>query len=183
MPQHAKNAVGRLARDNREPPGKSWLTVRDALSGLPRLSEGQQDPTDKNHFVRFGAREYRGHTGSPMDGPSKALKAGVHGVPGGENTLQLGDGSMRYFSVRECGRLQTFPDTYFFCGAWSEAMRQVGNAVPPLLAEYFTSSIALHLRHQRDEAASLDETARVANVAIPDEPFSAPVSYSLTKFP
>ena len=89
-----------------------------------------------------GARSYAGHTGSPLDEPAKTLKAGDHGVPGGENMLARVDGSVRYFTVREAARLQTFPDSYTFCGAWTEAMRQLGNAVPVRLAEVVASSVA-----------------------------------------
>ncbi len=67
--------------------------------------------------------------------PSKALKAGVHGVPGGENMMARDDGSVRYFTVREAARLQGLPDEYEFVGAWSENMRQCGNAVPTQLAQ------------------------------------------------
>jgi len=52
------------------------------------------------------------------------------------------DGSVRYFTVREAARLQTFPDDYTFRGAWTEAMRQLGNAVPVRLAEVVASSVA-----------------------------------------
>jgi DNA (cytosine-5)-methyltransferase 1 len=62
-------------------------------------------------------------------------------VPGGENTLRLAKGGVRYFSVRECARLQTFPDDWVFEGAWTEAMRQLGNAVPVDLAEAMSSSL------------------------------------------
>jgi len=47
----------------------------------------------------------------------------------------------QYFSVREAARLQTFPDGYRFSGHWSEAMRQLGNAVPVRLAQIVAGSI------------------------------------------
>jgi len=114
---------------------KPWRTVRDAISDLPRISVGQTSRKIANHYLNPGARSYPGHTGSPWDESAKTLKAGDHGVPGGENTLRLDDGTVRYFSVRECARLQTFPDDWVFEGSWTESMRQLGNAVPVALAE------------------------------------------------
>ena len=138
---HAKSIPG-LAR---RPPLKPWRTVRDALRGLPQLRQGQTSTEVHNHFLNCGARPYNGHTGSLMDEPAKTLKAGSHGVPGGENSLSIGRGRIRYFSVRECARLQTFPDDYVFTGPWIHAMRQVGNAVPVVLARVMAAGIKKHL--------------------------------------
>jgi DNA (cytosine-5)-methyltransferase 1 len=112
-----------------------WRTVRDALRGLPEPVDRQGHPDFFDHVGNPGARSYPGHTGSPYDQPAKTLKAGDHGVPGGENMLRRDDGSVRYFTVREAARLQTFPDSYAFAGAWTEGFRQLGNAVPVRLAE------------------------------------------------
>ncbi|MGB2672338.1 MAG: DNA cytosine methyltransferase [Candidatus Acidiferrum sp.] len=118
-----------------------WLTVRDAISDLP---DPERFPKSgiANHCFNPGARSYPGHTGSPLDQPAKTLKAGDHGVPGGENMLARADESVRYFTVREAARLQTFPDDYTFRGPWTEAMRQLGNAVPVRLAEMVARSVA-----------------------------------------
>jgi DNA (cytosine-5)-methyltransferase 1 len=118
--------------------------VRDALVGLPEPKEDGRG-LDLNHRLQAGARIYPGHTGSPMDLPAKTLKAGGHGVPGGENMLVRLDGSVRYFSIRESARLQAFPDSYELHGAWGEAMRQLGNAVPVTLGQHMAASVALQL--------------------------------------
>jgi len=132
-----------------------WRTVRDALSGLPD-PERQPSRSAKlfNHADQPGARAYPGHTGSPLDEPAKTLKAGVHGVPGGENMLRRADGSVRYFTVRESARLQTFPDDYRLHGSWSEAMRQLGNAVPVELAAVVAREVARALGDGRAKEAT-----------------------------
>lgn len=123
-----------------------WGTVRDALAGLPDPERQPKAAAEwLNHKFQPGARSYPGHTGSPIDEPAKALKAGVHGVPGGENMLRRPDGSIRYFTVREAARLQVFPDTWRFHGSWSESMRQLGNAVPTTLGEVMAASVRHHL--------------------------------------
>lgn len=128
------------------PATAAWRTVRDAISDLPDPEfESRKSASVANHRFQPGARSYPGHTGSPMDEPAKTLKAGVHGVPGGENMLVRPDGSIRYFSVRESARLQTFPDAYVFHGAWSETMRQLGNAVPVDLASLMARNIRTQL--------------------------------------
>ncbi|MFR4802389.1 MAG: DNA cytosine methyltransferase [Eggerthellaceae bacterium] len=55
------------------------------------------------------------------------------------------DGEPRYYTVREAARIQTFPDDYRFDGTWSEAMRQLGNAVPVKLAEVIAKEVASKL--------------------------------------
>jgi len=144
-----QSTVSRLKGLGLPPTRCAWRTVRDALVGMP---EPREDGGGAfiNHRLQSGARAYPGHTGSPLDLPAKTLKAGDHGVPGGENMLVRPDGSVRYFTVRESARLQAFPDTYAFHGAWSEAMRQLGNAVPVTLAQQMAASVATQLL-QADE--------------------------------
>lgn len=151
-PKRPVNVDQALAFDNDLEP---WRTVRDAISDLPDPRKPNDIP---NHKHNPGARVYGGHTGSPMDEPAKTLKAGDHGVPGGENMLAHLNGRVRYFTVRESARLQTFPDNYVFVGSWTETMRQLGNAVAVNCASHVATRIRETLdsqtmeRRQRDGA-------------------------------
>ena len=140
-PSRLKRRIEQLALGAYDELGYPWLTVRDAIRDLPRIGIGKTSSKALNHFLNPGAQAYPGHDGSRWDEPAKTLKAGDHGVPGGENTLRLDEVSVRYFSVRECARLQTFPDNWFFEGSWTEAMRQLGNAVPVELATKIASEL------------------------------------------
>jgi DNA (cytosine-5)-methyltransferase 1 len=130
-----------------------WRTVRDAIEDLPRPTRAREDGA-RNHCLRSGARAYDGHQGSFLDEPAKTLKAGAHGVPGGENSIALGRRRLRYFTIRECARLQTFPDDYAIVGPWTRAMRQIGNAVPVLLGRTMAEHIRDHLSKFQKPATS-----------------------------
>lgn len=49
--------------------------------------------------------------------------------------LRYENGKVRYLTVYEAKLLQTFPPDFIISGSWGEALRQIGNAVPVLLAE------------------------------------------------
>jgi|HubBroStandDraft_6_1064221.scaffolds.fasta_scaffold22699_3 DNA (cytosine-5)-methyltransferase 1 len=122
-----------------------WRTLRDALVGLPEPVDGVEHPRFANHAGVPGARIYKGHSGSRLDWPAKSVKAGVHGCPGGEHIVVEPDGGVRYWTVRETARVQGFPDDWTFSGPRSEAMRQIGNAVPVPLAKLLGERIAAAL--------------------------------------
>jgi DNA (cytosine-5)-methyltransferase 1 len=147
---HLRARIARLGATGDLWPLQSWRTVRDAIADLPDPKERNGDDVISNHRFQPGSRPYPGHTGSPFDEPAKTLKAGDHGVPGGENMLAYPDGTTRYFTVRESARLQSFPDEFVFHGSWTETMRQLGNAVPVTLARVVAEQIhQLLSRHSR----------------------------------
>jgi site-specific DNA-cytosine methylase len=130
-----------------EPDGKlPWRTIRDAIADLPEprepLEAKLEQPGWLHHYGWPGAREYAGHTPNDLDRPAKTIKAGVHGVPGGETVLRRDDGSIRYMTVREVARVMTFPDTWRLEGPRGEQMRQLGNAVPVLLGKVMAEAVA-----------------------------------------
>ena len=144
IPARVRRRVEKLRQSLFAPSEEPWRTVNEALADLP---DPESEPTSHylNHSLIPGARTYKGHTGSPLHEPAKTLKAGDHGVPGGENTLLTPDGRVRYFTVRESARLQTFPDDYVFHGSWSETMRQLGNAVPVDLSFVMAGAVGQRL--------------------------------------
>lgn len=130
-----KQILKRLERTGEKPTSAAWRTVREALLPLG-------EPNGENgHILKEGAKAYPGHTGSMLDLPSKAIKAGVHGVPGGENMFVRDGGGVRYYTVREAAAIQGFPVDYVFPGSWSAAMKQIGNAVPVRLAEVMAGAV------------------------------------------
>lgn len=110
---------------------KERQTISDVIKDLP---DPQTANLLKDHVFVGGARSYPGHTGSNVNKPSKTIKAGAHGVPGGENMIRFEDGSVRYMTVHEAKLIQTFPPDFQISGSWGEALRQIGNAVPVRLA-------------------------------------------------
>lgn len=120
-----------------------WRTLRDAIADLPEpLGDRVEHPDWLHHYGWPGARHYPGHTPNDLDKPAKTVKAGVHGVPGGETVVQLDDGTIRYMTVREVARVMTFPDTWQLAGPRGEQMRQLGNAVPVLLGRVMANAVA-----------------------------------------
>jgi DNA (cytosine-5)-methyltransferase 1 len=149
IPLRHRATVERLRSEMIPPAFKAWITVRDALADLG-------EPNGKaNHVYQAGARAYPGHTGSSLDLPAKALKAGDHGVPGGENMMVRDDGSVRYFTLREAARLVGLPDDYEFCRSWTESMRCLGNAVPVQLGEAAGKWVRKMLKNQRNSSGTV----------------------------
>lgn len=110
----------------------SGATVNGDIEGWP------------NHRAIPGARTYAKHTGSPVDMPSKTIKAGVHGVSGGEGTLRELDGTVRYLTIREAALVQGFPNDYEFPGYRSRVMGVIGNAVAVSVAQTIGTSLRKH---------------------------------------
>nr|WP_199753866.1 DNA cytosine methyltransferase [Amycolatopsis sp. WAC 01375] len=172
VPEHVRaRVIARLPKAIKEDDCKPWRTLRDAITGfgtdtklpalppvdLNRLEEKHDFGTGAGivgHIGWPGARIYKGHTPNVLDQPAKTVKAGVHGVPGGESVMLLDDrhfdpGSAdgwtyrhRYMTVRETARVMTFPDEWHGSGPRGEQMRQLGNAVPVVLGEFFAKAVA-----------------------------------------
>lgn len=79
--------------------------------------------------------------------PARTLMA--HLGKDGYSHIHYDNAQARTISVREAARLQSFPDGFGFCGTMNPAFRQIGNAVPPLLAKALATEVASVLQRAR----------------------------------
>lgn len=87
----------------------------------------------------FGNR----YTVQESDKPGKTVVA--HLYKDGNLFIHPDPEQARTFTVREAARLQSFPDDFFFEGSRTDQFKQVGNAVPPLMAESFAVTLKEYL--------------------------------------
>lgn len=144
VPGRLRGHVERVKRLGLSDGTKPWSTLRDALAAVPDPTENDSLDGWPNHRAIPGARTYAKHTGSPMDLPSKTIKAGVHGVSGGEGMLRELDGTVRYLSIREAALVQGFPINYEFPGVRSRVMGVIGNAVAVDVAAALGTTLRTH---------------------------------------
>lgn len=93
-------------------------------------------PSERRGGAPFGLRRLR------SDQPSKAITSGA-------TTEFVHPTEDRYLTIRECARLQGFPDDFIFAGTHSQMMAQIGNAVPPVLGRAIADALLLGLQEGR----------------------------------
>lgn len=119
----------------------SHIVAREALGDLEKLKEDQAI----NHiWSRANRSPEQGDRRLRADRPGYTIRAECHG------NIQYHYKLPRRISMREAARLQSFPDNFVFDAKLRETERQIGNAVPPVLAWHIAKAVARTL----DEAAS-----------------------------
>lgn len=132
---------------------KAYVTTKDAMIGLSE-PEHTNDKDQKSYSkAKYMGKHCQGQQEIKLDGVGPTIRSEHHGnieyrrlseEHGGTHKEELDSGlKERRLTIRECARIQTFPDDYEFvigeengnkkvCS--SEAYKIIGNAVPPLLA-------------------------------------------------
>ena len=132
--------IATLAKSEGEGVPSSWALV--AVDGLPNHDIREHGPRVKGRYQKIapGDRDRTDHTDRiDPDRPSGTVLVGSGGGGGRPHIHPV---EPRVITVREAARLQSFPDWYVFQGTSTAQYRQVGNAVPPLLAYEVGKKIA-----------------------------------------
>ncbi len=139
---------------------KKYVTVEEAFAGLGEPEQSDDPSHQKYSKAKYMGRHCQGQQEVRLDGIGPTIRSEHHGniefrrlsvVHGGKYEKELEGGlSERRLSVRECARLQTFPDDYEFViparngnksVSGSEAYKIIGNAVPPLLGYHIAKRL------------------------------------------
>lgn len=112
------------------------LTTKWAISDLENITD-ETVPNQSQYFKASRAKRGNGQGDERCKAyePSYTIRANA------KSRVQFHYSLDRRLTVRECARLQTFPDTYVFPHSATSSVMQIGNAVPPVLAHVVASSI------------------------------------------
>lgn len=110
----------------------TWLTAKEAIADL----EEKEESAEINHvWSRANRSPEQGNRKLSPDRPAYTIRAECHG------NIQYHYRLRRRISMREAARFQSFPDSFIFEAKLRETERQVGNAVPPVLAWHVANSV------------------------------------------
>ncbi len=110
-----------------------WMTSEQAIADLEPLKESEE----LSHvWSRAEKSPEQGNRQIKADQPSETIRAECHG------NIQYHYSLPRRLSMREAARLQSFPDDFLFACKLRETERQIGNAVPPVLAWHIAKAVS-----------------------------------------
>ena len=121
-------------------PSNKHLTTKWALEDLEKIDD-ESVPNQSQYFKASRAKKGNGQGDETCkaDAPSYTIRANA------KSRVQFHYSLDRRLTVRECARLQTFPDSFVFPHSATSSVMQIGNAVPPVLAHAVASQITKFL--------------------------------------
>ncbi len=115
---------------------KNQTTLKDAIYDLPmEYSEEVSNHIGNKHKVKING--YVGNRQLDWDKPSPTITG--RGSRSGGAVIHPHPERHRRLSIRECARIQSFPDDFYFIGSNGACYSQIGNAVPPIMSFFIAN--------------------------------------------
>lgn len=115
------------------PPGGNWKDIPESIPSQ-RLAQIRENGGRTTYYGRL-----------KKDAPSYTISTYFNRMGNG---CFIHPSQDRLISIREGARLQSFPDNYIFYGSKTSQYKQIGNAVPPLLAREVASLLEPYIKHK-----------------------------------
>ena len=136
--------------------GNKWRTSMDGIDDIWNTLNSPQIPNHTSKDISkakfYPGKKMQGNNQIAADRPSPTIRAEHHGnieahyrnIYGEINSEDMS--TWRRLSVRECARLQSFPDSFIFTTSASSAYKAIGNAVPPVMAWHIANAVLYSLQ-------------------------------------
>ena len=111
---------------------KDWISLKQAIGDLEKAEEGK---VANHYWSKAKKNKGQGNSIISADKPGPTMRTEHHG------NIEYHWNEKRRLSAREAARIQSFPDDFIFYSSTSSAYKQIGNAVPPVLAWYIATTI------------------------------------------
>ncbi|MCK6628927.1 MAG: DNA (cytosine-5-)-methyltransferase [Anaerolineae bacterium] len=121
---------------------KEGETYQDLVSRIGMTKQFFKNYEVKNFHDKYYRLQWEGQSKTIVSHLHKDGNSFVHPDP---------DRQIRSLSVREAARIQSFPDDYIFCGSRGAQFIQIGNAVPPIMAQAIGEVLVEAIKAQENE--------------------------------
>lgn len=186
-PTHAKDPSQLLY------PAKKWVSLHEAISQVEKLQE--EEIIRPNAVLEAQLSQLEPGSGVKSPGKQETTRPGGHWgykqgafvadmliaartvtASGQQDWIRDPTNGLRRLAPRECAVIQTFPTDWIFSGKKNDCYRQIGNAVPPLLAY----AIAVRLKdHVKDEIEKNRKTKKHIDLNPLKQSLLAAVEYTI----
>lgn len=111
---------------------KNWINLKQAIGDLEEVEEGK---VANHYWSKAKKNKGQGNSVVSSDKPGPTMRTEHHG------NIEYHWNGKRRLSAREAARIQSFPDEFIFYPSTSSAYKQIGNAVPPVLAWHIAKTV------------------------------------------
>ena len=115
----------------------NWVSLKEVIGDLENVKEGE---IPNHYWSKAKKNNGQGNNLVSPDKPGPTMRTEHHG------NIEWHWNGKRRLSAREAARIQSFPDDFVFYPSTSQAYKQIGNAVPPVMAWHVAKAVEKFLK-------------------------------------